>query len=233
MDFDTIIPDIIAHGKETFPHECCGLVIVFKGRLKYIRCNNLLAGDAFCIDPEDYARAEDMGEIVAIGHSHPNIPPQPSEADKVACDRSGLPWIIVSIPSEEVTINKPKEFNIPLVGRPFYHGILDCYSLIKDYYKQELNIELNDYLREPEWWNKGQDLYLDNFKKENFVEVTDAQKHDVILMQNGSDRVNHGGIYLGDCIILHHSTNRLSSRDVYGGYWRKNTRCILRHGSLL
>lgn len=233
MNFDTIIPEIMQHGKSTFPSESCGVVIVFKGRLKYIPCNNLLSGDSFCINPVDYANAEDMGEIVAIAHSHPHTDPNPSAADVVACDRSRLPWIIVSIPNEQFTINEPKEFNVPLVGRPFYHGILDCYSLIKDYYKKELAIDLNDYVREPEWWNTDKDLYVENFSKEGFVVVDDLQKHDVILMQNGSDKINHGAVYLGDCIILHHSTNRLSSRDVYGGYWRKNTRRILRHRSLL
>lgn len=233
MQFNSIIPDIIMHGKDSYPNECCGVVIVFKGRLRYIRCTNLLSGDIFCIDPQDFSAAEDLGEVVAIAHSHPNIPASPSQADIIACNRSGIPWIIVSIPSEEHYLLNPEEFNVPLVGRQFFHGVLDCYSLIRDYYKQELNIDLNDYPREPEWWNKGQNLYLENFKKENFLEVNTAEKHDIILMQNGSDTVNHGGIYLGDSIILHHSPNRLSSRDVYGGYWRKNTRLILRHRSLL
>lgn len=233
MDFSEVLPSIFEHGNSTAPYECCGVVLVFKGRLKYKPCRNLLQGDLFCINPEDYAKAEDMGEIVAIAHSHPNYPAVPSEADTVSCNRSGLPWIIVSLLDSTSTIVYPEKFNIPLIGRQFLHGVLDCYSLIRDYYSTELNIDLNDYLREPNWWDKGQDLYLENFKKEGFTEVTSLQKHDIILIQNGSDKVNHGAIYIGDNIILHHSTNRLSSRDVYGGYWRKNTRCIIRHKSLL
>ena len=34
---------------------------------------------------------------------------------------------------------------------------------------------------------------------------------------------------LGDGLILHHLQGRLSSRDVYGGYWQKITTHILRH----
>lgn len=234
MDYSSILADVVKHGNEVFPSEACGVVVIFKGRMKYVPCNNLLQGDAFCIDPADYARAEDMGEIVAIAHTHPAIPAEPSNADIVACDRSGLEWLIVSIPDESFTITQPKEFNIPLVGRQFYHGVLDCYSLIRDYYSQELNISLNDYIREPEWWNTTtKDLYVENFQKEGFVEVDSLQKHDIVLMQHGSDKINHGAVYLGDSIMIHHSTNRLSSRDVYGGYWRKNTRKILRHRSLL
>lgn len=233
MNFSTVIPEVINHAYETTPHECCGVVIVFKGKYKYIPCRNLLQGDVFCIDPEDYANAEDLGEIVAIAHSHPNGNTEPSSADIISCNRSQLPWIIVTLPQNSFSVIYPKEFNTPLIGRPFYHGVLDCYSLIRDYYREILKIELSDYLREPNWWDKGQDLYLDNFKKEGFVEVQDLRPHDIILMQNGSSKVNHGAIYIGDNLILHHSSNRLSSRDVYGGYWRKNTRCIIRHETLL
>lgn len=233
MDFSEVLPSIFEHAVNTAPYECCGVVLIFKGRLKYQPCRNLLQGDLFCISPEDYAKAEDMGEVVAIAHSHPNYPATPSEADVVSCNRSGLPWIIVSLLDNTSTVVYPEKFNVPLVGRQFFHGVLDCYSLIRDYYSTELNIILNDYLREPNWWDLGQDLYLENFKKEGFIVVNDIKKHDIILIQNGSDKVNHGAIYLGDSIILHHSTNRLSSRDVYGGYWRKNTRCIIRHKSLL
>lgn len=233
MQFSEVIPDIFEHATKAIPHECCGVVLVFKGRLKYYPCKNLLNGDIFCIDPEDYAKAEDMGEIVAIAHSHPTYVSEPSEADIVSCNRSELPWIIVSLLDNTTNIIYPEKFDVPLIGRQFLHGVLDCYSLIRDYYKKELQLNLKDYLREPNWWEKGQDLYLDNFKDEGFIEVTNLQKHDIILIQNGSDKVNHGAIYIGDNIILHHSTNRLSSRDVYGGYWRKNTRCIIRHKSLL
>ena len=42
---------------------------------------------------------------------------------------------------------------------------------------------------------------------------------------------NHAAIYLGDQQVLHHVQGRLSSRDVYGGYYGKSTACALRHES--
>lgn len=236
MDITTLKSEVLLHAAETYPNECCGLAIVHKGKLKYIKCTNLLSGDTFCIDPLDYVRAEDLGEVVAVCHSHVNISPNPSEPDIVSCNSSKLPWLIVSYPSNEHYVLEPTNYIQPLIGRPFFHGVLDCYSLIIDYYKEVLNIELNDYPREPEWWEKDNyDLYEDNFRKEGFEQVLDSslQEHDIILMQHGSNKVNHGAIYIGDNLILHHSTNRLSSRDVYGGYWRKNTRYIIRHNTLL
>ena len=38
-----------------------------------------------------------------------------------------------------------------------------------------------------------------------------------------ADVPNHAGIYLGDNVILHHVQGRLSSRDVYGGYFIQST----------
>lgn len=235
MDLSTIVPEVLEHAKQTMPQECCGIAIVFKGRLKYIPCTNQLSGDVFCISPDDYLKAEAMGEIVGICHSHVNISAHPSEADKAACEVTGLPWLIVSIPGDTYYQHNPTGIKASLIGRPFYHGVYDCYSLLRDYYKEKLNIELNDYKREVEWWEKGYDLYEDNFRSEGFVEVDikNIQEHDIILMQNGSDKINHAAIYLGDGIILHHCVNRLSSRDVYGGYWLKNTRYVIRHKTIL
>jgi hypothetical protein len=48
-------------------------------------------------------------------------------------------------------------------------------------------------------------------------------------MQVASPVPNHAAIYLDDGPILHHLQGRLSSRDVYGGYWQKITTHTLRH----
>lgn len=236
MELSDLVDEVYEHAKEVYPSECCGLAIIYKGKLKYIRCTNLLSGDIFCIDPVDYIKAEEAGEIVAVCHSHVNGSANPSDPDIISCNSSDVPWLIVSYPEKNYSITNPTGYKQPLIGRPFFHGVLDCYSLIRDYYKEILNINLNDYLREPNWWEKDEyDLYEDNFKKEGFSIVNDGSinTHDIILMQHGSPKINHGAIYIGDNLILHHSTNRLSSRDVYGGYWRKNTRCIIRHETLL
>lgn len=236
MGLVNLIDDVYNHAATTLPNECCGLAIIHKGKLKYIPCKNLLSNDTFCIDPLDYVRAEDLGEVVGVCHSHVNISANPSEPDIISCNSSELPWLIVSYPSKEYTITEPTNYKPPLIGRPFFHGILDCYSLIRDYYKETLNINLKDYLREPNWWdNENYDLYEDNFRSEGFSIVTDGsiKLHDIMLIQHGSTKVNHGAICIGDNLILHHCTNRLSSKDTYGGYWRKHTRYVIRHESLL
>ena len=52
----------------------------------------------------------------------------------MACEASGLPWHIVGIPSEDWIRIEPTGFVAPLVGRGWSHGVLDCYSLVRDWF---------------------------------------------------------------------------------------------------
>ena len=76
-------------------------------------------------------------------------------------------------------------------------------------------------------------MYLDNFKREGFHEIKEEELQfgDALLMQIESPVPNHAAIFLGENLVLHHVQGRLSSRDVYGGYYQKNTAKVLRHES--
>lgn len=239
MKLDKLVDQVREHAKESSPQECCGLAVVVKGRLRYWRCKNISShNDQFEIDPLDYAAAEEAGEIVGVCHSHVFTSPEPSEADRVMCEHSGLPWLIVNHPVGNHVQIKPTGYEAPLVGREYSHGILDCYQIIVDYYKRELKIELPHFQREDGWWDRGDNLYMENFAKAGFVQVgdgahDDVRLHDGLLMQVGCNVPNHAAVYVGDTLVLQHVYGRLSSRDVYGGYWRKHTTHVLRHRSLL
>lgn len=233
---DAVRAAALAHATAEMPREACGLVIVERGRQIYVPCRNMAEGDdQFALAPEDYAAAEDRGEVVAVVHSHPNASANPSEADRVACEASGLPWWIVGVPSGVWRPLQPCGYRAPLVGREFVHGILDCYALIRDYYAEQLHTPLPDFSRADGWWDRGQNLYLDNFATAGFVEVplAELREHDVVLMQVMAPVPNHAGVYLGHNVILHHLHGRLSSRDVFGGFFLKNATHALRHRTRL
>lgn len=233
-DYSKIIADIREHAAACAPDECCGVAVVRRGKLRYVPCRNVLisSGDAFMISPEDYAAAEDQGAVVAIVHSHVNLPPEPSMADKVGIEGANLPWLIVNHPVGNYTVTNPSGFVAPLIGRPFVHGVLDCYTIIRDWYARERGITLPDYDRPELWWEQpGYDLYRENFAHAGFVEISERelQPGDVILMKIAAQRTNHGAIYLGDNLMLQHCMGRLSSRDVWGGAWRKAATHFLRY----
>lgn len=89
----------VQHAMQALPTEACGLLVLVDGQETYWPCANLANNvDHFIMDPFDYARAELSGEILAVVHSHPHAPPTPSQDDREACQASGLPWHIVSVP---------------------------------------------------------------------------------------------------------------------------------------
>ena len=226
---------ILEHAKAEFPREACGLVAVVKGRRRYFPCRNIAdtPDEHFILDPADYAATEDKGEIVAVIHSHPTTNHNPSQADRVACEKSGLPWHIVNPRTEQWGYCEPAGFELPYVGRKFSFGVVDCYSLCRDWYGREFGLKLRDYPRRDKFWLRGENLYLDNFASEGFraIPLEELQYGDIILMQLESPLPNHAAIYLGDQQILHHLQGRLSSRDIYGGYYWKSTAKALRHES--
>ena len=246
------------HALADYPREACGLIVAVGRTQKYVPCRNVADdGRDFRLPAEDYAAAEDLGQVLAVVHSHIDRSPMPTEADLVSCEGTGLPWHIVAVGRDAGEDGpkvmgwhsfEPSGYVAPLVGRQFFHGSLDCYGLIRDFFARELSIDLPDFERPDRWWDDPDqgELYLDNFERAGFVRVDDGPRYaDVILMQYRSDRTNHGGVYLGDAelksqpglhpvpnALLHHAMPRLSERVVYGGMWRDNTRMIVRHRSL-
>lgn len=244
----TVHEDIVKHAEAGYPKEVCGLVIKSGKKTRYIPCTNESDSvDNFKISAMEYSLAEDQGEIVQIVHSHPDYPSSPSEADLVSCEESNIPWLIVSVREgkyADETLVKPTGYIAPLIGRMFYHGVLDCYTIIEDFYARELGIKLPHPDRDDDWWHKGLDLYMANYSDAGFevVKAGSLQYGDVILMQIRSPVANHGAVYIGENEIkespglhrvpnamLHHLHGRLSERAVYGGHYLDSTRAILRH----
>lgn len=240
---------IHAHALAEYPKECCGLIVKAGRKEAYRRCANL-SGDLeqFRMSAEDWAAAEDAGRVLAVVHSHPDAPAEPSEADRAACEATGVPWIIVSVREGAIAgLHRfaPSGWQAPLLGRQFFHGVLDCYTLIRDWYRREAGIELPDFAREDDWWNKGEDLYMEGFAQAGFARIPEGaplQPGDVVLMSVRSPVANHAGIYLGTRplleapglhpvpnAMLHHLYGRLSERVVYGGHWQEITCAVVRH----
>ena len=80
-----------AHGRETYPHECCGALLGADGRrrLRRSRCRTPRRKGPrrrFLVRPGDYQQAEQAAtaagrELLGFYHSHPDHPAQPSQYD--------------------------------------------------------------------------------------------------------------------------------------------------------
>lgn len=245
---DEIRNAINAHANECHPKEACGVIV----NGEYIPCTNISTDDnQFEIDVIDLVGAEKEGKITAYVHSHSGFgeaSTKPSQLDMVQMGLHGLPWVIAN--GVDVDLYQPIDYKAPLLGRNYYHGTLDCYSLVKDYYQRELGITLGDYKRDDVWWESAdsEPLYLDNFKAEGFIEVDTIREHDLILCRLGrTEHVNHALVFIGDgklksertddvigdSLVLHHPYNRESLREIYGEQWQRRAAIIIRHKSLI
>ena len=231
---NTHIEEILDHFKKEYPREGCGVIGVVKGKSQWFPCKNVAEeDDHFIMDSSDYVRASLKSDIIAIVHSHPDESEEPSEADIKMCNTLNVDSYIFSWPEGKMHHLKPNRETIPLIGRTYEFGVLDCWQLVIDYY-ETLNISLkrSKLLYEDDWWEKGLNYFDDLFQHYGFEEVTDGsiQKHDGLLFNIRASVPNHCGVYLGNDKLLHHAENRLSCREnLTGSLWGKNKYKILRH----
>jgi len=238
----------INHAQECYPNESCGVVV----RGRYIPCRNEAGSPAeqFVINRDDYRNALMTGEVEAIIHSHPDASPQASDVDRASCEHTYVPWGIVGIRKldDEFKIAtswiQPCGYEASLIGRQYVWGVFDCLSVVLDYYKRELSIDLGEFERPGEDWHKNtDDIYTRELTKKGFSVITGGpHQGDIVLMQIRSKVPNHAAIFLENGIlatepehypapmsILHHLQAKSSRRDIYGGYWAEKTVSIWRH----
>lgn len=225
-----------------YPKEACGVIIKVGKKAILVPCRNMAQDpkNFFLMNVEDYADAADRGEIIAIWHSHPNRTATPSEADLVGVENGGVPWYILGISKDDEgrfafdgpTVTKPTGFEMAYLGRPYVFGVMDCYTLVRDYYKREFNLHLGEGPRIEFWWRDGKnkDLLKNGAKGQGFIPLIGQEPEvgDLFLISTEGGDANHVALYIGNDTILHHCYGRLSKRDVYAGYWRKHTISHLR-----
>ena len=228
--------EALLHAKKEDPNESVGVLLNIKGKEKYFPCRNLSmnSNQCFILDPEDYVKADNLGEIIGIVHSHPTTPPEPSEADRVSCEDSNLKWYIVNPKTETWGYCEPCGFKPPLRGRQWVWGLQDCYSLVRDWYKEEKNIELRDWERPitPEEFLLNP-MFERCAWRTGFRELRSDEKlinGDLLFMSIGSPGLNHVAIFL-DGDVLHHLADRLSCKEPYSEWLLKCTGKRLRYAS--
>jgi proteasome lid subunit RPN8/RPN11 len=213
------------HALEVWPNESCGFV----SNGEYIPMENKAVNkqDEFEFDwPLDRP-------IDAIVHSHPRDTARPTASDMQSQIDTAVPWAIVACDgkrSQDPIWWGDQLEPQPLIGRKFVHGVTDCYSLIRDYFRVERGIIIKEYPRDWMWWKNGLDLYRNGFREAGFKQITleEVVPGDCFLAQVMSDVPNHAGVILPGWESLHHFQGRLSRRDPIAR-WRNRVTHWLRY----
>ncbi|PRP71509.1 hypothetical protein BUE93_05790 [Chromobacterium amazonense] len=204
-------------------HEACG-VVLDSGRVYPCRNRSLLPAEYFELDPVDYAAAEQLGRVAGIWHSHPHGSAEPSWVDRAMCERTRLPWHIVSPGGGDYRYLEPSGWQAPLLGRPYCYGVFDCWELVRDWYRQERGMVLSrpPAAGEAGWSERGCNVIHDAATAMGFARHDgEPQAGDLAVFQMQSAVPNHLAVWLGDGRILHHLRDRPSETHVYGGYWAR------------
>lgn len=213
------------------PNESCGLLFQNNGKIDFFPCKNISKdkNKFFSLDPYDYLKVSRLGDIIGLVHSQQSG--QPSELDLLISKVHNIKSYIYSLDYDkfiECGNSKLERY----IGRPFEYGVNDCFSIVRDYYKNEYDIFINDYKRKEGWFEENPTIILDNFKKEGFikVDVKNLNKGDLLLSNyKENDRPRHFMIYLGQNEILHHPRGRLSVIESLKDSQIRRISLVLRH----
>ena len=111
-----LLEDIIAHAREEYDAECCGMIAYAPGEdddgapraVQVHRARNIYASrKRFEIDGKEVLHTTDAfeqegWELGAIYHSHTHTAPYPSQTDiNFAANWPGLEWVIVGLAGEQ------------------------------------------------------------------------------------------------------------------------------------
>ena len=239
---EILTPEIVAsvrlHALEAFPNEALGIVT----KNGYRRLKNVSEHPTSTAMPDDGEWSEIAAnkEAIALFHSHPNGLFAPSASDMKSQERLAIPFLLAATNGEAVTpvaIWGDQLEPLPLLERPFHHGITDCYEYIRDWHRIHRDRILPQFARDWSWWAKGRNLYEDGFPKARFHRIASAEalEGDVVLFKVRSDVYNHGGIVESSGIIGHHASSReaydptkLSNREPIAR-WMNHNPMFLRH----
>jgi len=224
----TIKEEIKSHANSVLPEECCGYIVEKDGECLVVRCKNISSEKEkfFEIDPRDYLRALNVGNIVAVYHSQKS--PSPSHLDCANTRSHGLRSIVYSWEHDSFCEADEKFCKfLKYVGRKFEIYKMDCFSLVRDFYEQEYGIKITNYFRDDNWFKNDPKIIEKNYKKEGFFAISgNIKQGDVAIFDFA-----HFGIFLDENTFLHHPRNRISTIEKLNDIWKKHISLIVRHES--
>lgn len=222
---DIIEKNIRKLALKTPNEEICGCLVESGTSTGIIPCRNISSNRSnhFEISPFDYLRISENNKIVGIYHSQ--FSENPSSLDVINSLGHNLKSYFYSISGDRLIEITDKHLKYgKYLNRNFEINKNDCFSLIRDFYKNEFKIYINNYERNDKWYLENPDIIKNNYMNEGFVTVEDYKEGDILVFKNA-----HFGIYLEGDLLLHHARNKKSTIEQLTDAWKKMISNIYRH----
>ena len=182
MISDYIKEQIKLHARENPEQECCGFVLEDKA----LKCRNSSENPVghFSISPRDYLSASKKGKIKGVYHSHVGAGKEFSHEDKRMSHGHNVPYLLYHLPTDNFLCYDPKKERVVDIDKKFELGKRDCYTLVKDYYK-DLGIEVagnNDLGKD--WLERNPNLI------ENLFDLNKMDEETLSALKDKKDDLN-------------------------------------------
>jgi len=221
------------HALSNKTEEVCGLVLKDKANnLLYFKCKNISSkkGNNFSIDPLDYLKAKNYGEIKFCFHSHTKDSSF-SYKDIQSSFKHNIPYILYNIKQDRFYFFDPNESKKyqKYLNLPYENGLQDCHILLKNFYFNELALDINIKNTPERIGVKYEDLkknqdhvwslekYQDEYTRNGFhiffpKSVEDLKIFDVLVFSGFEKGIpTHGALFLENEMILHQRYNFIST----------------------
>jgi proteasome lid subunit RPN8/RPN11 len=233
--------------------ESCGLIVQGKNNKIFLKSKNISLNkiQSFGIDPLCYLYAKEYGEIVGCFHSHIKDSSF-SFSDITNSFKHNLTYYLYNIKKDKFYIFDPKQNQkyLKYLNLPYENGVQDCHILLKNFYLNELNLDI-DVKNVPE--RKGikyEDLkenkehiwslekYQAEYIRNGFEiflprKIEDFKIYDVIVFAGFEKNVpTHGALFLENDMILHQRYNFISILESFRKAHFKYITYCLRHKSI-
>lgn len=226
-----------------YPEEMCGVLT----KDSFINVKNIAEEPTtkFRMHPLELAKICQSNDVIAIIHSHcrdirkPEIfdTRTPSLADMEGQKESKIPWLIVATEGETVTppLQIPRIGNNNYIGRQFIWFINDCYTLVQDFYKFELEIDLPNHkpdrdFKELRYFSNLFDNFVTEYGFEELpIKGTVLQRGDILLVNNLGGVRNHLVVFDGKDLLHQDMLSVKVPLSTFAG----RTDCILRYKDLV
>jgi proteasome lid subunit RPN8/RPN11 len=215
---------ITKHFRANYPEEA--VVFITKGGKVHLMENTHKSPRHFFKVDQEKALPL-MDDLKAVIHSHcydgtkdyEVSPLCPSPSDFNNQIDLGVPWAIMGVTQEDECelLWFPEPLDVPLYGRVFMYGVLDCYHFVRSYYFQNKGITLP--MRSGYNWTEPEHFLNSciTLLEESFDDVSGAEPvlGDLLVLKDVGGAITHFAVYVGKDRVGHHYKNKVSKTDSY------------------